>query len=441
MATNKELYDESSRKNYNNIDSREQLMYVEVTKNTFAGYRRELLVDSLSEIEIDFYVCTECKGVMRNACQTGEEQNPVCEVCVKEGVPSQSMVKSRNKILELQAKCPLATRGCEWNGKIAEIEEHLFVCEKVVVACYNICGVILPKSELNLHLTEYCEKRRVTCKHCNEYLMYKELTNHYQECLEYQFPCPNNCNVNVERKLLDLHLELECPNMVVNCPYKKFGCGKEVLRRDLEDHKKSNQIQHLESKSIFAICEMEQLKQTNMQLTERDKHMTETNKQLTETNKQLTERVKTLENEVDMSSYPIILCDEIAIQANIFHPQVVLVTKKVHWKCKISVEFQHFRNNEFINVFVIMKDNESAQLTKWPFEGRFKLTLIDKRNTSYIYKSDLIKLQPKNVLKDQGRYLSEFLLAMIPFEHLPEGGFLKGRKLKFTLQIQEVEDE
>ena len=224
MATNKELYDESSRKTYNNIDSNEQLMYVEVTKNKFTGYRRELLVRSLSEVETDFYVCTECKGVMRNACLVGEVQNLVCEVCVKEGVPAMSMVKSRNKILELQAKCPLATRGCNWNGKMAEVVEHLMICDKVIVKCYNACDVILPRSELNPHLTFSCMKRPVICKYCYECFMYEELTNHYLTCLEYQVPCPNNCNVNLKRKLLDSHLELECPNMVVECPYKKYGC-------------------------------------------------------------------------------------------------------------------------------------------------------------------------------------------------------------------------
>ena len=242
----------------------------------------------MSEIETDFYVCTECTGVMRNACQTGEEQNLVCEVCVKEGVPSQIMGKSRNKILELQAKCPLATRGCSWNGKIAEVEEHLNVCKKVVVKCYNACDVILPRSELDLHLIHSCVKRRVTCEHCSKYSMYNELTNHYLKCLEYQVSCPNNCSINLKRKLLDSHLELECPNMVVECPYRKFGCEQEVLRCELEEHKKTNQIQHLESTSKFAIREIEQLKQTNIQLTK--------------TIKQQTERMTTLENEVEKLS-------------------------------------------------------------------------------------------------------------------------------------------
>ena len=432
MATNKELYDESSRKTYNNIDSKRRLMYVEATKNKFAGYRPEMLVYSLSELETDFYVCTECKGVMRNACLVGEEQNYVCEVCVKKGVPSQSMVKSRNKILELQTKCPIATRGCNWNGKMAEVEEHLTVCDKMVVKCNNACDVILPRCELDLHLTSSCVKRRVMCGHCNQDFMFEKLTNHYQICLEYEFPCPNNCNVNLKRKLLDSHLELECPNMVVDCPYKKFGCRQEVLRRELEEHKKTNRIQHLESKSIFADREMEELKQTNIQ-------QTETIKQQTKTNIQLIARVTTLENEVTYLTtrverllYPIILSDHLIIPTitdnRKFHSSTPI---KVIWKfLKISVEFTHYIEDYRTSVFVRMENDDITQFVKWPFEGRFKLTTINDKNEPTIYESDF-----------KGRYPSEFLLAWIPPRDLQNSGFLTPGMLRFTLQIQEIENQ
>ena len=438
MATNKELYDESSRKTYNNIDSNEQLMYVEVTKNTFAGYRPKLLVRSLSQLETDFYICTECKGVMRNACQTGEEQNPVCDACVEEGVFSQTMVKSRNKILELQAECPLATRGCNWNGKIANIEEHLIVCEKVVVECYNACDVILPKSELKLHLIHSCVKRSVTCEHCDEDFIYEELTNHSITCLEYQFPCPNNCSVNLKRKLLDSHLEFECPNMVVECPYKKFGCSQGVLRCELEEHKKTNQVQHLE----FAICEMEQLKQINLE-------QTETIKQLTEMDMQQIKRMITLENQVtslamkvEKVSYPIILRDELQVGIpTITNNRTIhsFIPIKVIWKfLKISVEFEYHSLRQITFVSVIMEnDNIRAPFVKWPFEGRFKLTTVNNKNEPTIYESDIIKLQPQNVSKDKGKYPSQLFLADIPSEDLQEGRSTAGR-LKFTLQIQEI---
>ena len=198
---------------------------------------------------------------------------------------------------------------------------------------------------------------------------------------------------------------------------------QEVLRCELEEHRKINQIQHLESMSIFAICEMEQLKQMNIQ-------QTKTNIQLTITNKQLTERVTTLENEVERLSYPIILRDEIAIPLPmyIFSPSHI---KEVNWKfLKIRVEFKNT-----CRIVMMENDDTRAPHAKWPFEGRFKLTTIDK-SKSHIYESDFIKLQPRNVSKDKGQYPSQFLLAEIPYEDSQED-----IKFKFTLQIQEIENQ
>ena len=382
MATNKEFYVESSSKSYNNVDSIEQLMYVEAGKNQFAGYRPELLVHSLSKLEIESYVCTECKGVMRNACQIGEEQHLVCEGCVKEGVPSLSMVKPRNKIPELRAKCPLITRGCNWNGKMAEIEEHLIICQRVVVKCENGCKVILPRSELDNHVTLFCVKRQVMCEHCDVYFMYEQLTEHHGECSEYQVPCPNNCNISVKRKLIGSHLELECPNMVVECPYKKFGCEREMSRCELEEHKKINQIQHLEYTSLFAISEIEQLKQTNIQLTEANIQQNETNEQQHETNIQLmegkihlSERVSILENRVERLSYHIILRDEVTEG----------IPYTVNWRSmEIRVQFYCNQHNGLLVHVSVMDVYMKNPFSKWPFEGRFKLTIIDRMNERHI---------------------------------------------------------
>ena len=266
------------------------------------------------------------------------------------------------------------------------------------------------------------------CEHCNQDFIYKELTNHYQICLEYPFPCPNNCSMNLKRKLLDSHLELECPNMVVECPYKKFGCREEVLRRDLEEHKKTNQIQHLESASIFAACKMEELKQRKIQLTI-------TNKQLTETMKQLKESITTLENEVENLSYPTILRDELVIP-NIRHQSTCSrYSRIVNWKfLKIRVEFDYSSYYKIIPACVIM-ENDVTDVP--PTKCRFKLTITGKRNKCHIYESDLITLQPRIRFKDGKRYPSEFLLARIPREDFQDR-FLKDLKCKFTLQIQEI---
>ena len=89
----------------------------------------------------------------------------------------------------------------------------------------------------------------------------------------------------------------------------------------------------------------------------------------------------------------------------------------------------------------------TSPLAKWPFEGRFKLTIIDRVNTnnSLVYESAVVKLQPKQ-LPEQGFRLKEkhpdrFELVTIPRDLLLEDRFLTGnRDTEFTLQIQEDEN-
>ena len=157
----------ASRKTYNATDSIEQLLFIEVKKGEFGGYKQEWLINSLSELEIEFYICTKCNEVMRNACQIGEEQVLVCETCAQEEDKSQPLAKSRKKILELRVKCPLENRGCEWNGTIAEIIAHLHSgCSEIIMRCGNMCDMIMKRSELTNHYTNECQNRIVNCKHC-----------------------------------------------------------------------------------------------------------------------------------------------------------------------------------------------------------------------------------------------------------------------------------
>ena len=92
-----------------------------------------------------------------------------------------------------------------------------------------------------------------------------------------------------------------------------------------------------------------------------------------------------------------------------------------------------------------MKFNKvMSSLAKWPFEGRFKLTIIDKiiTNNSLVYESPVVKLQPKPEagfnLKE--RHPNQFDLATIPRYLLLEDRFrTEKRNIEFTLQTQEAE--
>ncbi|KAI6647220.1 TNF receptor-associated factor 4 [Oopsacas minuta] len=417
--------EDATRKTYNTVDSKEQLLWVETSKNTFRGYKQDLLVNALTEIEVEFYVCTECHGVMRNACQIGNEQTPACELCVGEGVPSQVMMKSRQRILELRVKCPLVTRGCKWNGVIADFDWHLDLCQEFVIHCNN-CIVKLKRCELENHNYNEClGKRKIECKHCHTVMMYRDIDQHNTVCIEYPVSCPNDCKFNLKRRLLEAHLDTDCPNTIVECPYRKFGCMQEVKRCELERHTVTNQFQHLENKTSFAISRMEQIEKRNAQLEER----------------------------IEKLSYPVVLRNSINIDFNQLkmnpglsrHLENCNMNFELYLKfvVKISLSIKPNRNCKTISVTIFMMyDQIRSPLVKWPFEGRFKLTVFDKTNINepLVYPSSVVKLQPDRKGISQIIYPSEFVLAEIPISFLQDERRRTKNGIPFTLQVQEAGD-
>ena len=223
----------ANRKAYNTTDRRDQLLFIETKKGEFRGFKQDFLLTSLNEVEKEFYVCTKCNGLMRNACQIGEEQMLVCELCSNQGDKPLPTVKPRKKISELRTKCPLETRGCGWKGTIAEIETHLNTCTEFIIECTNKCDVIMKRSELRKHCMNECENREVNCQHCKAKMQYKELEKHYSICIEFPLKCPNECLKDLTRKEVKFHVQNECPNTVLNCTNK---CGIKRIRCEMQNH-------------------------------------------------------------------------------------------------------------------------------------------------------------------------------------------------------------
>ena len=109
--------------------------------------------------------------------------------------------------------------------------------------------------------------REVSCEHCQSMIVYKELSQHFKECPEFQLLCPNNCATSLKRKQIDSHIETDCPNTVVECRYERFGCKQVVKRCEMEEHKKINEIKHLEMTTRFAAVKIEKLEETNSKLS------------------------------------------------------------------------------------------------------------------------------------------------------------------------------
>ena len=416
-------------KTYNSIDSKEQLILVQTGKGKFGGYKQDLLVNTLNELEIEIYVCTQCKGVMRNACQVGEEQIPNCETCVGEKETILPTMKARQKIPQLKANCPLATRGCQWNSTLSEVDTHLDVCQEFLVKCNYDCGIILKRCELNNHYSNECLNREISCEHCLNKTVYRDLNRHYEECLDFPLLCPNSCGANLSRKQTDSHIETDCPNTIVKCRYERFGCKEVIKRCEMEEHTKTNEIKHLEMTTLFAVNEIERLRI-----------------QFSQMNNVIERQSAIIEN----LTYPVVLRDTLKesdfnLMRSIFR-RYQITRIEISWRfINLILKFD-YSSRDSIPVSITMEYNKvMSPLAKWPFEGRFKLTIIDRVNTnnSLVYESPVVKLQPKPE-PEQGFNLKEqhpnqFEIALIP-KNLLEDRFRTGRgNIELTLQIQEAE--
>ena len=436
----------ATAKTYNSIDSKEQLMLVETGRGTFGGYKQELLVNSLNEIEVEFYVCTECRGVMLNACQLGEEQIPVCETCVGDRTGCQSMMKARKKILELKVNCPLATRGCLWNATLSEVEAHLDECQEFIVDCELECGVILKRCEQENHCSNECLNRLISCEHCQAKIAHRDLKQHYEVCLEFPLLCPNNCGANLRRKQTDPHIETDCPNAIVKCRYERFGCREVVRRCEMDNHNKTNEIKHLEMGTFFAADEIGQLKETNSRLTERIEQQERTILMLTEElerqERTISQQKGTLEKVIQSLTYPVVLRDNIhesylGTTGYYYFTQPESTRKQFSWQShKLELQFKYTgRDTDTIFVLIRMANGGSMEwLQRDACKSGFKLTIIDRVNTN----NSLIYEMPVMQLKEQSRY--ELEITSIPkillFEKRFRGWF---GEIEYILQIQDLE--
>ena len=124
------------------------------------GYRRELVTQQMSEIELQLLVCYVCFGFMRNACNTIDGTAMGCEVCVGTAAGAQAVGTVRAMVSNLKCKCPLMERGCTWDGSIGEVAQHLDICSSLVVICgYSVygCPEKLRRGDLDVHRKEGIE--------------------------------------------------------------------------------------------------------------------------------------------------------------------------------------------------------------------------------------------------------------------------------------------
>ena len=235
-------------------------------KGCYAG--KECVFKSRFE---DHFLCAICLELARNATQSTCCGQSFCKACIETWQARQNScptcrktaqrgfkvfddVRMNRFIQGLQLFCPNFHMGCNWEGELRGVSEHMAqTCQYEEVACPNGCDRTLRRYMVNTHLQRQCTLRRQACVFCEQgmegapAIPYLQLTkSHYKECPYVPVMCPNDCgNWKLRRNNLSNHLETECPKQVVACEFSQFGCKFKAIREELAEHLKSEVHTHL----------------------------------------------------------------------------------------------------------------------------------------------------------------------------------------------------
>ena len=190
------------------------------------------------------------------------------------------VVLQRNELKVHEKDCLhriVECKHCREDFKFCELPTHLDVCPKMEVSCElecgewlcrkNMaqhleqecglvvetcklgCGVELTRDELKIHVTDTCVQREIPCEHCEEYFKFCDMTNHLDVCPKMKVSCELGCDVIMCREDMTQHLEVDCPEKELECPFAKYKCEMGLIKRkNISKHLEEKRMEHLELK-------------------------------------------------------------------------------------------------------------------------------------------------------------------------------------------------
>ena len=237
-------------------------------KENLGGYDCELVDVPPTHMQTE---CSVCLQILKEPCLISCCGHKFCRECIgrvqRDGkgcplcnAPEFSFMREHaleRTLKELNVFCSHKTEGCEWKGKLTELDKHvnrlyshenqLRGCQFTEIECAYQCGEWFQRCHITTHQTDQCNKRAYSCDYCGDYSStFEDVTSsHYPQCSKYPVACPNDCSVyKFERQSIEQHLQDECLLAVVNCPFRYAGCEVVLPRKDMPEHTQ-NTLVHL----------------------------------------------------------------------------------------------------------------------------------------------------------------------------------------------------
>ena len=179
-----------------------------------------------------------CKPCLDEYARSIAPSACICPVCRKEGLATYPNFQLDREIRCLHVYCINKERGCEWQGEVNYVKDHLINsngCQFYKVECTNNCGQMIERRNLATHTDTECPRRKVNCEYCYNITLEYQLMEllHINKCPKFPIPCPNKCNVGtIPREDFEKH-KGECQLEVIECSSK---CGSKLERQNLPVH-------------------------------------------------------------------------------------------------------------------------------------------------------------------------------------------------------------
>ncbi|XP_065888321.1 TNF receptor-associated factor 5-like [Dysidea avara] len=226
-------------------------MAVATTLNGGGGYEYQFV-----DTPLDMFVCKICQYPSREPYLSECCGHTFCKSCLEAVKRSTTITKAcpicrdekfvtfRNRqtdraIRSLHVFCTNKKKGCEWQGEVNDIINHLGNsdgCQFEDVTCSNDCGKCLQRQYLTGHVEDECVRRKVDCQYCHITGEHQFVEGeHKEQCPKFPIACPNKCEAdNIPREGIDEHRKM-CPLEEVTCPN---DCGMTLQRQYLSTHVK-----------------------------------------------------------------------------------------------------------------------------------------------------------------------------------------------------------
>ena len=303
-------------------------------------------------------------------------------------------------------KCDNTKRGCEWEGTVGTLEEHVNTCDFTPIPCPKECKqndaiqMILMK-DLEKHLTKQCVNRNYKCQTCGKKDTFTNITGiHDDKCEKKVLPCPNaDCTDSMQRAEIKQHLENDCEHTVISCKYEKIGCDVKMKRKDMGAHEQDDKA-HLHQ-ALNTVVELQSATQTIASIQK----------------KSVVFRVMKRKKFFSTSFYTGI--------------------NGYNMRIKVHPEGSGRDNGTHVSVFVHILEGDNDDNLKWPFIGSAKIELLNQLEDENHHFMTVIFNQEKDAHVGSNQGYPKFIRhSKLPHDPVNNTQYLKDDTLYFRASVE-----